>query len=87
MLYEVITKTHGDPVNRFWVNGNMPKKVILLEDVTTTAGSVLKLAKKLKDEMNIEIVGIISLFNRLELDFEGRSVIGKMKDLGIKFHS
>ena len=33
-------KKHGDINNRYWVNGNKPKKVLLLEDVLTTGDLV-----------------------------------------------
>ena len=79
-------KEHGDVSNKYWVNGNVPKKVILFEDVTTTAGSVLKFALML-ESMGIEIISIISLFNRLELDENKKNVVQKMQELGYKYYS
>lgn len=82
----VVEKLHGDIANKFWVNGNVPEKVILIEDVTTTAGSVLDLAFKLQS-MGVEIVGILSLFNRMELDNDGKTVEQKMEEHGFKYFS
>lgn len=78
-------KEHGDIANKYWTNGNVPKKVILLEDVTTTGGSVIELALRLQDEMNIEIVGIVGLFNRQELDKNKKSVEEVMELLNFKY--
>ena len=56
-------KTHGDPSNRFWVNGQIPKRVIILEDVTTSGGSIMELAAKLQS-MGVEVLAAIALLSR-----------------------
>lgn len=86
-IYQLRTKEkeHGDPKNKFWVNGNIPKKVVLLEDVTTTGGSVLEVAEKLQNS-EIEVIAIISLFDRLSKD-ENECVASKMEKLNIPYFS
>lgn len=59
-------KDHGDVANKFWTNGNVPKKVIVLEDVTTTGSSAISFVEKLK-ESGIETKLVIGLVNRLQL--------------------
>jgi len=57
-------KEHGDPKDKFYVGA--PKgKVCVLEDVTTTGGSLAKALAKLK-ETGVEIVAVISLTHRME---------------------
>ena len=65
--FRIKPKDHGDIANKYWINGNVPSKVLVLEDVTTTGGSAITFVKKLQ-EMGIEVVGVISLINRLQLD-------------------
>lgn len=78
-------KKHGDSANRFWTNGNIPKRVIVLEDVTTTGGSVLELVEKLKKE-GIMVSRVVGLLNRQQLD-RGKSVVDKMKQKKIRYDS
>lgn len=81
-------KTHGDPANKYWSNGNIPKKLILLEDVTSTGGSVIELAKMLRDDMGVEVVLILSLVDRLQLDpANGKTVRENMQKQGLEFKS
>jgi len=78
-------KMHGDSSNRFWTNGNVPKRVVILEDVTTTGGSVFELVEKLRKE-RVLVTAVVGLLNRQQLD-KGKSVIQKMKEKKIRYLS
>ncbi len=79
-------KAHGDVANKFWINGNVPKKVIIFEDTMTTGGSVLRLVDKLR-VMGVKICAVISLVNRCQLDHEHKSVVQKMKEHKLRYYS
>ena len=72
-------KEYGEPRDRFFV-GPVEKgdRVIVLEDVTTTGGSVIEHLNYLK-EAGVNIVAIVSLFNRLEKRDDGMSVAEYIK--------
>ena len=86
ILARVNFKNHGIKKNRIFINGFVPKKVILIEDVTTTGGSCIEFIKKIQKE-NIQVAALVSLFNRLQLDKDKKSVIQKFNELGIKYLS
>jgi orotate phosphoribosyltransferase len=76
-------KEHGDPKDKFFLG--VPKgHIILLEDVTTTGGSLLETIDNLK-ELNIKIDAAIGLTNRNELRDDGKSVEDAVKDKGVKY--
>ncbi len=78
-------KDHGAPKDKYFVG--VPKgKVIVIEDVTTTGGSLIDTLNGLK-ESNIDVVGVISLTNRMEKRDDGKSVKQAIDNLGIKFYS
>jgi len=78
-------KDHGEIKDKFFVG--MPKgKTIVLEDVTTTGGSLLATIDKLK-EAGIQIIATISLTNRMELRDDGQSVKQAVEAKGIKYYS
>ena len=87
-LYQVRSKPkeHGAPVDRFWVTGLKPGRVIIVEDTTTTGGSALALAEKLR-ESGTDVMGIIALVNRLQCDAEGKTVKENMATAGIPYVS
>ncbi|QFR39347.1 hypothetical protein A9Q91_03880 [Candidatus Gracilibacteria bacterium 28_42_T64] len=79
-------KEHGDQANKFWVTGQCPKKIWLFEDVTTSGISTFEYIRKLESEdPEIEIVGVIALINRLQLDKNGVSVVENMEKIGKKY--
>ena len=84
--YRIIPKTHGAVENRFWVNGNKPRKIILIEDVVTTGGSTLSFIKKLK-EMDIETTSVITLLDREQLDISGKTAKDLFKEMKIKLYT
>ncbi len=78
-------KEHGDPKDKYFLgipNGN----VIILEDVTTTGGSLLQTINNLKD-IGVKIVAAIGLTNRNELRDDGKSVEQIIIDLNVKYYS
>ena len=78
-------KEHGAPQDKFFIG--MPRgKVIVIEDVTTTGGSLITTLDSLK-ESGIEIVGVISLTNRMEKRDDGTSVKEAIESKGFKFYS
>lgn len=84
-LYRVKPKEHGDVANKFWINGNVPKKVIVLEDVTTTGGSAVGFVEKLR-ESGVEVLCVIGLVNRLQLAGD-LSVVENFQKHNIKYYS
>lgn len=78
-------KDHGDPKDRFFVG--VPRgNVIVIEDVTTTGGSLISAIDGLK-EAGIEVSGVISLTNRMEKRDDGSSVKEAVEKKGVKFYS
>lgn len=67
-------KEHGVPKDKYFI-GNIEEgdNVLVLEDVTTTGGSLLSAIKQLM-EAKVNIVGAVGLVNRMEKDEHGRSV-------------
>lgn len=65
-------KEHGDPRDKFFL-GIPNGETIILEDVTTTGGSLINTIKKLR-ELKIEIIAAIGLTNRNELRDDGKNV-------------
>jgi orotidine-5'-phosphate decarboxylase len=78
-------KEHGQAKDKFFIG--VPRgRVIIIEDVTTTGGSTLNAIDNL-NEMGINVVGIISLTNRMERRDDGKSVKEAIEDKGIRFYS
>ncbi len=78
-------KDHGDPKDKYFVG--MPKgKVAIIEDVTTTGGSLIETINNLK-EAGIEINAVLSLTNRMEKRDDGKSVKEAVEEKGVKFFS
>ena len=80
-----VPKDHGAPKDKFFVG--VPKgKVVVLEDVTTTGGSLITTLNGLK-EAGIDVAGVISLTNRMEKRDDGMSVKEAIEKIGPKFYS
>ncbi len=78
-------KDHGALKDKFFVG--MPKgKTLVLEDVTTTGGSLITTLNGLK-EAGVDVSGVISLTNRMEKRDDGKSVKEAIEELGIKFYN
>lgn len=78
-------KDHGAPKDKFFVG--VPKgKVVVLEDVTTTGGSLIQTLDGLV-EAGINVAGVLSLTNRMEKRDDGLSVKQALEKKGYKFYS
>lgn len=78
-------KAHGEAKDRFFV-GDIPdkSKVIIIEDVTTTGGSLLATIENLQ-RINVEIIAAVGLVNRLELSRDGKSVEENVNEKGVDY--
>jgi len=78
-------KEHGDPKDRYFIGpAKEGDKAIVVEDVTTTGGSLIESIKHLK-ESNIEVVAAIGLVNRMEKRDDGKSVEQVVKELNVPY--
>jgi orotate phosphoribosyltransferase len=80
-----IPKEHGDPKDKFFL-GKPRGKVIILEDVTTTGGSLIETIDKL-NQIEVSIIAAISLTNRNELREDKKSVEIAVKEKGVQYHA
>ena len=78
-------KEHGVPKDKYFV-GIPEGRVIVIEDVTTTGGSLIETINNLK-EAQIKISAVISLTNRMEKRDDGKSVKEFIEEMCIKFYS
>ncbi|HLD33987.1 MAG TPA: hypothetical protein VJB66_04630 [Candidatus Nanoarchaeia archaeon] len=65
-------KEHGHPKDRYFV-GEPAGKTVVLEDVTTTGGSLIETIDKLIGA-NIDVIAAVTLTNRMEKRDDGLSV-------------
>lgn len=78
-------KEHGDPKDRYFLG--MPEgNTIVLEDVTTTGGSLLTMIKALKGA-GVNVIAAIGLTNRMEKRDDGKSVGDAVAELGVKYYA
>jgi len=78
-------KDHGVPKDRFFV-GSPEGKIVVVEDVTTTGGSLLRELDHLA-EANVDVLAAIGLTNRMERTDDGTSVEDAVKAKGIPYHA
>ena len=78
-------KDHGDPKDRFFV-GIPQGRVVVIEDVTTTGGSLYNTLIHLQ-ESGVHISAVISLTNRMEKRDDGLSVAEFIGGLNLPFYS
>ena len=78
-------KDHGDPKDKYFL-GNPRGKVIIIEDVTTTGGSLFETIKFLS-EIGIKIIAAIGLTNRNEIRDDNKSVEEIIEEYDIKYHA
>jgi len=77
-------KEHGDPKDKYFLG--MPRgPTIILEDVTTTGGSLLNTIDNLK-QANIPVIAAFGLTNRMELRDDRTSVKQAVESKGIQYH-
>ena len=79
------TKEHGDLKDRYFLG--MPRgKTIIIEDVTTTGGSLISAIRVLK-EAEIDVIAAIGLTDRMEKRDDGKTVEQAVKEFGVKYIS
>ena len=76
-------KEHGAPKDKYFV-GEPRGKTIVLEDVTTTGGSLLETVEMLQN-YDVDVACAIGLTNRDELRDDGKSVEEKVNELGVQY--
>jgi len=77
-------KEHGRKKDRCYI-GDLEESVVVIEDVLTTGGSMIKEINRLKS-LNIKIDYALGLVDRLELS-DGLSVSEKMSKLNVDYYS
>jgi uridine monophosphate synthetase len=78
-------KTHGAPKDRYFIGpARKGDRAIVIEDVTTTGGSLLSTIQHLQ-ESQIGVVCAIGLVNRMEKRDDGRSVEQAVKELDVPY--
>ncbi len=78
-------KAHGEAKDRYFV-GMPVGRVVVIEDVTTTGGSLLESLQGL-GEAGVEVAAVISLTNRMEKRDDGLSVKEAVEKSGFSFFS
>lgn len=81
-------KEHGDPKDRFFIGPvKAGDRVIAIEDVTTTGGSLINGISQLT-EAGVIVVAAIALVNRMERDDEGGAVADVIRErFGIPYYA
>ncbi|UCC19159.1 MAG: hypothetical protein JSV62_13820 [Promethearchaeota archaeon] len=78
-------KEHGDPKDSIFLG--IPRgDIIILEDVTTTGGSLIDTIHKLKG-LNVNLIAVIGLTNRNELRDDGMSVKEAISQLNLQYYA
>ncbi len=80
-----VPKEHGDPKDRYYL-GVPIGKIIIIEDVTTTGGSLIQTIKNLRD-IDAEIIAAIGITNRNELRDDKKSVELAIKELNVQYYA
>jgi orotate phosphoribosyltransferase len=79
-------KGHGDPVDRDFV-GKPAGKVIVIEDVTTTGGSLIDTLEYWQSVETVDVSAAIGLTNRQDAFPEGSRVEDLVAKMGIPYHA
>jgi orotate phosphoribosyltransferase len=82
LMWRGAPKEHGSIKDRFFL-GEPTGKIVVIEDVTTTGGSLIKSIEALK-EAGANIVAAVGLTNRMEKDAEGMSVEDAVAKTGVR---
>lgn len=76
-------KNHGELKDRFYLG--IPKgKVVILEDVTTTGGSLIQCIEELQ-KLNVNVISAIGLTNRNEIRDDGKTVEQLVGEKGVQY--
>lgn len=80
-----IPKDHGELKDKFFIGPIKENdNIIIVEDVTTTGGSLIDTIEKLK-QIKVNIVCAIGIVNRMELRDDGLSVDEKLSKMGVPY--
>lgn len=78
-------KEHGDPKDRYFLG--VPRgRTVVIEDVTTTGGSLIETISKLR-EANVNVVAAIGLTNRMEKRDDGKSVEEALREINVPYYA
>lgn len=78
-------KDHGEAKDRYFV-GTPQGPTIVIEDTTTTGGTLLATIKKLQ-EIEVPVIAAVVLVNRNETRDDGRSAKQAVEELGVPYHA
>ena len=78
-------KEHGAPKDKYFV-GEPHENVIVIEDVTTTGGSLISTIDYIR-QAGSNVVAAVGLTNRMELDDSKKSVADAVAAKGVKYYS
>ncbi|MFH0799192.1 MAG: hypothetical protein V2A66_03305 [Pseudomonadota bacterium] len=78
-------KEHGSSKDRFFV-GEPRGNIVVIEDVTTTGGSLITTLDHLA-QVDVHILAAIGLTNRMEKRDDGKSVAEAISERGVQYHS
>jgi orotate phosphoribosyltransferase len=80
-------KEHGDPKDKYFIGpAKQGDNVVVVEDVTTTGGSMLKTLDSLK-EAGISVEAVVALVNRMEIRDDKKTVAECVSEKGSKYFS
>jgi orotate phosphoribosyltransferase len=78
-------KEHGVAADRFFL-GNPAGRVIVVEDVTTTGGSLIRAIESLRGA-GADVVAAVGLTNRMDRRDDGVGVMGAVAELDVPYFS
>lgn len=78
-------KEHGAPQDKFFV-GEPRGRIVVVEDVTTTGGSLLSALNQLA-QIDANVVAAVGLTNRMERRDDGMSVEDAVAERGVPYYS
>ncbi|MHA2392882.1 MAG: hypothetical protein ACXAEX_13120 [Promethearchaeota archaeon] len=78
-------KEHGDPKDKYFL-GVPQGNLIILEDVTTTGGSLIESIERLK-QIDLSIIAAIGLTNRNELRDDKKSVESAVNEKNVQYYA
>jgi orotate phosphoribosyltransferase len=80
-------KAHGDPRDRYFIGPvSRGDRVVVIEDVTTTGGSLLGTLAAL-GEAGVEVPAVLSIVDRMEKRDDGKTVAQCVADRGSRYFS
>lgn len=80
-------KAHGDPRDRYFIGPvKRGDRVVVIEDVTTTGGSMLEALAALA-EAGVEVKAVVAIVDRMEIRDDGKTVAQCVEEEGAKYFS